>query len=126
MSALSTRTGKSIRGAVKLHDRRVIHAAAMSLLTLAACSREAVPSDQPVTEAEIALARTVTLAEREKCYGIALAGRNDCATVSNNCAQTSTVDYQGNAWKHVPRGRCSALNGTLHPTKKPAGRVSGG
>jgi len=46
-------------------------------------------------------------AEKEKCYGIALAGENDCAAgAGTTCAGTSTVDYQGNAWTLVPAGEC--------------------
>lgn len=45
--------------------------------------------------------------EKEKCYGIALAGENDCAAgEGTTCAGTSKVDYQGNAWKLVPAGEC--------------------
>lgn len=45
--------------------------------------------------------------ENEKCYGIALAGQNDCAAgPGTTCAGTSKVDYQGNAWKLVPAGDC--------------------
>lgn len=46
----------------------------------------------------------------EKCYGIALAGRNDCAAgPGTTCAGTSTVDFQGNAWKLVPSGTCETI-----------------
>ena len=45
--------------------------------------------------------------EMEKCYGIALAGQNDCAAgPGTTCAGSSTVDYQGNAWALVPAGTC--------------------
>lgn len=45
--------------------------------------------------------------DREKCYGISLAGRNDCAAgPGTTCAATSTVDFQGNAWTWVPKGDC--------------------
>ena len=45
---------------------------------------------------------------KEKCYGISLAGQNDCAAgPGTTCAGTSTVDYQGNAWKLVPAGDCT-------------------
>lgn len=45
--------------------------------------------------------------EKEKCYGIAAAGQNDCkAGAGTTCAGTSKVDYQGNAWKLVPAGEC--------------------
>lgn len=44
---------------------------------------------------------------KEKCFGISLAGQNDCAAgPGTTCAATSTVDYQGNAWKLVPAGTC--------------------
>lgn len=44
---------------------------------------------------------------KEKCYGIALAGKNDCAAgPGTSCAGTSTVDYQGNAWTYVSAGEC--------------------
>ena len=47
---------------------------------------------------------------KEKCYGISLAGQNDCAAgPGTTCAGTSTVDYQGNAWKHVPAGTCTTI-----------------
>lgn len=44
---------------------------------------------------------------KEKCYGVSLAGKNDCAAgAGTTCAGTSTVDYQGNAWTLVPKGDC--------------------
>lgn len=44
---------------------------------------------------------------KEKCYGISLAGQNDCAAGScTTCAGTSKIDYQGNSWKLVPAGDC--------------------
>ena len=44
---------------------------------------------------------------KDKCYGIALKGKNDCkAGPGTSCAGTSTKDYQGNAWKFVPKGSC--------------------
>ena len=47
---------------------------------------------------------------KEKCYGIALAGKNDCAAgPDTSCAGTSTRDYQGNAWKLVPAGTCTTM-----------------
>lgn len=59
--------------------------------------------------------------EMEKCYGIAKAGQNDCAAgPGTSCAGTSTRDYQGNAWKLVPKGTCTSIetprgNGSLTP-----------
>ncbi len=44
---------------------------------------------------------------KEKCFGIALAGKNACAAgPGTTCAGTSKVDYQGNAWSLVPKGTC--------------------
>ncbi|MGF1660640.1 MAG: DUF2282 domain-containing protein [Rubrimonas sp.] len=44
---------------------------------------------------------------KEKCYGVSLAGKNDCAAgPGTTCAGTSTVDYQGDAWTLVPAGDC--------------------
>ena len=46
----------------------------------------------------------------EKCFGIALAGQNDCAAgAGTTCAGTSKLDYQGNAWKLVPAGTCDSM-----------------
>ena len=51
-----------------------------------------------------------TPAGKEKCYGIALKGKNDCAAgPGTTCSGTSKVDYQGNAWKLVPTGTCTTL-----------------
>jgi uncharacterized membrane protein len=46
----------------------------------------------------------------EKCYGVSLAGKNDCAAgPGTTCAGTSKVDYQGNAWKLVASGTCATI-----------------
>ena len=48
--------------------------------------------------------------EMEKCFGVALAGQNDCAAgPGTTCAGTSKVDFQGNAWKLVPAGTCTTM-----------------
>ncbi|MEM8975247.1 MAG: DUF2282 domain-containing protein [Pseudomonadota bacterium] len=49
-------------------------------------------------------------ADMEKCYGISLAGKNDCAAgPGTTCAGTSKIDFQGNAWTLVPKGSCEGL-----------------
>lgn len=59
----------------------------------------------------------------EKCYGISLAGKNDCAAgAGTSCAGTSKVNYQGNAWKYVAKGSCTKIQtpkgaGSLTPKK---------
>lgn len=61
---------------------------------------------------------------KEKCYGIALKGQNDCAAgPGTTCAGTSTIDYQTNSWKLVPAGTCTTIvtpNGHGSLTKGPA------
>jgi uncharacterized membrane protein len=53
---------------------------------------------------------TATAQATEKCYGVSLAGENDCAAgPGTTCAGTSKVDYQGNAWTLVPAGTCADI-----------------
>jgi uncharacterized membrane protein len=48
--------------------------------------------------------------DMEKCFGVSLAGQNDCAAgPGTTCSGTSTVDYQGNAWTLVPAGTCTTM-----------------
>jgi uncharacterized membrane protein len=60
---------------------------------------------------------------KDKCFGISLAGRNDCAAgAGTTCAGTSKRNYQGNAWKYVAKGTCTAIktpkgNGSLAAIK---------
>lgn len=50
-------------------------------------------------------------AEKEKCYGVSKAGKNDCATKSSSCAGTSKEDNQKDAFVVVPKGLCDKLVG---------------
>lgn len=55
-------------------------------------------------------AGAVSAQEMEKCFGVALAGKNDCAAgAGTTCAGTSKVDYQGNSWKSVAKGTCATM-----------------
>jgi uncharacterized membrane protein len=81
--------------------------------------------------AALALLATPVLAQemgaehagKEKCYGVALKGQNDCASKGvNSCAGQSKVDYEGTAWKYVAKGTCETMKtpngmGSLHPAK---------
>lgn len=63
-----------------------------------------------VAAAVTAQALPANAAEQEKCFGVSLAGKNDCAAgPGTTCAGTSTVDYQGNAWSLVPAGSCTTM-----------------
>jgi len=60
----------------------------------------------------------------EKCYGVSLAGQNDCAAgPGTSCAATAKTDYQGDAWVLVPKGTCTTIKtpkgfGSLTPKTK--------
>ncbi len=57
-------------------------------------------------------------AAKEKCYGVALKAKNDCAAgPGTSCSGTSTVNYQGNAWKYVSKGTCVKQGGSLAAKK---------
>lgn len=61
----------------------------------------------PLTDAE---AKAAIAAGKEKCYGVALKGQNNCAAgPGTTCQGTSTVDFQGNAWKFVRGNTCTTL-----------------
>ncbi len=82
-----------------------------ALTTLAAAA--------PLTKAEGAAAMA---AHKEKCFGVALKGQNDCAAgPGTTCQGTSTVDFQSNSWKFVQGGTCANImtpngqHGSLKP-----------
>lgn len=65
-------------------------------------------SAAPLTKAEMDAA---TAAKKEKCFGVALKGQNDCAAgPGTTCQGTSTTDFQGNAWKFVQGGTCTSID----------------
>lgn len=53
---------------------------------------------------------------REKCYGIAKAGQNDCGTATHACAGLAKKDNATDEWKYVPKGTCTKLGGKLKPS----------
>ncbi len=72
--------------------------------------------------AALTAGHAATKDKMEKCYGVALAGENDCAAgPGTSCEGTSKVDYQGNSWKLVPAGTCESIElpggrqGSLEP-----------
>jgi uncharacterized membrane protein len=91
-----------------------------------------VPMNKTMTTASLALALGAALtvaaspafaadsaADKEKCYGVALKGKNDCkAGAGTSCAGTSKTDYQGNAWTLVPKGTCEKTVSSTSPTGK--------
>ncbi|MGJ8622603.1 MAG: BufA1 family periplasmic bufferin-type metallophore [Yoonia sp.] len=64
-----------------------------------------------VATAVAGLTTSAAAQSQVKCFGVSLAGENDCAAgPGTTCAGTSTVDYQGNAWTLVPEGTCETMD----------------
>ena len=88
---------------------------ASAMATALASLESAAPLSKAEGEAAVA-------AKKEKCYGVALKGQNDCAAgPGTTCQGTSNVDFQGNAWKFVQGGTCEsiAVPGGKHGSLKP-------
>jgi uncharacterized membrane protein len=80
-----------------MNQRTMITTAAASLMSLALLSSPAIAQN----------------AAKEKCFGIAKAGQNDCANLSgsHSCAGQSKVDMGKDEWKYVAAGTCKTMNG---------------
>ena len=90
---------------------------ASAVATLLATAAQAAPLTKAEASAAIA-------AHKEKCFGVALKGQNDCAAgPGTTCQGTSTTDFQGNSWKFVQGGTCTNItvpgggHGSLMPIK---------
>ena len=81
---------------------KIIHTAIAGVLAL---------STTAATQAQ----STASDAQREKCYGIAKAGQNDCGTARHTCAGKATKDNAPDDWKYVPKGTCEKMGGKLAP-----------
>ncbi len=78
-----------------MNQRAMIAAAAASLMTLTLA------------------ATPVAAQEKEKCFGIAKAGQNDCANLSgtHTCAGQSKLSDDKGEWKYVAKGTCKSMKG---------------
>jgi uncharacterized membrane protein len=84
-------------------------AAALTALAASNASAEEFTAAQKKIQAEHTA--QVKAGKVEPCFGTALKGKNDCyAGAGTTCAGTSTEDYQGNAFKLVPKGTCTTLS----------------
>jgi len=80
------------------HSNRVALLGSLAGLIAIATATQAVAADAAVSP------------DKEKCYGVAMKGKNDCtAGPGTTCAGTSKMDYQGNSWKLVPKGTCTTM-----------------
>ena len=62
--------------------------------------------------------------EKEKCFGIAKAGQNDCANLSgsHSCAGQSKADNDKGEWKYVAKGSCKSMKGLSADEAKAAAK----
>jgi uncharacterized membrane protein len=87
---------------IRIHEISMTGRTALSGLTAAQ------PKPPPAAGQEKCFG--IALKGQEKCFGIVLKGQNDCAAgPGTTCASTSKADYQGNAWKIVPKGTCMTV-----------------
>jgi len=56
--------------------------------------------------------------DKEKCYGVAKAGQNDCGTATHTCAGKAKKDNAPEEWKYVPKGTCEKAGGKKQPPGK--------
>jgi uncharacterized membrane protein len=86
----------------------------LAVTTLALAALAAIGSGAALAQDKGAMIK----GEKEKCYGVAMAGKNDCAAgPGTSCAGTSKADFQGSDWKYVAKGSCTTM-------KTPAGMGS--
>ncbi|HCE28908.1 MAG TPA: hypothetical protein DET46_09215 [Comamonadaceae bacterium] len=79
-------------------------------LTLGALAFAALTSGAAMAQSDTTKSGDMAKPAMEKCYGVSMAGKNDCAAgPGTTCAGTAKVDYQGNAWKYVPAGTCTSI-----------------
>lgn len=85
-----------------MNQRALVAAAAASLLST------------------LLVAAPATAQEKEKCYGIAKAGQNDCANLSgsHSCAGQSKMDMAPDDWKYVAKGTCMQMKGMTEAEAK--------
>ena len=78
------------------------------LSVTAAAAQEFTPEQKKIQAEHTAAVKSGKV---EPCFGTALKGHNDCyAGAGTTCAGTSTVDYQGNAFRLVPKGTCTTIS----------------
>ena len=69
--------------------------------------------------AALGLAATGQVAadDKEKCFGVAKAGKNDCATASHGCAGSAKADNDPAEWKYAPQAECEKMGGKIKADK---------
>src|SRR3954453_14700776 len=109
--AMQSREEKSMSARTTVSSLMLAGAVSTALATLAMAG--------PLAKAE---ADAAVAAKKEKCFGVALKGQNDCAAgPGTTCQGTATADFQGNAWKFVQGGTCASIElpGGKHGSLRP-------
>ena len=88
-----------------MNKRQAMIAAALASVCAGSA---AVAADQPMAGSK---------ADQEKCFGVAKAGQNDCATATHGCAGQAKADKGATDWKLVAKGTCEKLGGKLASDK---------
>jgi uncharacterized membrane protein len=83
-----------------MNQKLIISSALAGLIAIAAAGNAAA-EDKP--------------AGKEKCFGVAKAGQNDCAnaTGTHSCSGQAKVDKAPEEWNYVAKGTCDKLGGNL-------------
>jgi uncharacterized membrane protein len=89
------------------------------------------PNRNAILQSAVAGIVALTLAQaanaqdssKEKCYGIAKAGQNDCGTARHTCAGKSTRDNSSDDWKYVAKGTCGKVGGKTSPGGPDSGKA---
>ncbi len=84
-----------------MNQQTLIRAALAGMIALGAAAGTATAQDKA--------------AAKEKCFGIAKAGQNDCANAAgtHSCAGQSKVDMSPDEWKYTAKGSCEKMGGKL-------------
>lgn len=77
--------------------------------------RQALIAAALATVCAVSVTQAVAADEKEKCYGVAKAGANDCATGAHSCAGQAKADNAPTEWKYVAKGTCEKAGGKTMP-----------
>jgi uncharacterized membrane protein len=80
--------------------------------------RQALIAAALATVCAVQVAPAAAADDKEKCYGVAKAGQNDCASSAHSCAGQSKTDSEPGEWKYVPKGTCEKAGGKTTPPAK--------
>ena len=86
-----------------MKHQMIIRTALASLFALGAASNITAQAADPMT--------------KDKCFGIAKAGKNDCSTASHSCAGQAKVDNDPKEFTYVKTGTCAKMGGKLQPAR---------